>query len=238
MNTSGGFAQYIRVPSAWVVPMPSGLTPREAMIFGTAGFTAALSVHRIIEREGIVPDRGEVLVTGASGGVGCLAVAMLGKLGYNVVAGTGKLDQADWLKQVGATSVISREELDDKSGRPLMKPRWAAVVDTVGGNILASAIKTTQMNGCVTACGLVQSSELHGTVFPFILRGVNLCGIDSGETKMPLRAQMWGRLAGEWKPSPQTLDAITTECALDDINTHIDTILRGGVRGRVVVRVD
>lgn len=241
MNTSGGFAEYIRVPAGWVVPMPNGLIARDAMTLGTAGFTAALCVHQL-QRHDVAPapslsNEGEVLVTGATGGVGCVAVAVLARLGFSVVAATGKADAHDWLRQLGAAQVISRTEADDASSRPMLRERWAGVVDTVGGNILATAIKSTKRRGCVTACGLTQSNELKTTVYPFILRGVTLQGIDSAETPMSLRLQIWQKLAGEWKPSDESLDAIRKACALEDLNPSIEDILHGRVRGRVVVKI-
>ncbi len=235
MNTSGGFAEYIRVPASWVVPLPDGLSLRAAMTLGTAGFTAALCVHQL-QRHDVAPAMGDVLVTGATGGVGCLAVAVLARLGYCVAAATGKTDAHDWLRRLGATQVLSRADVDDAGGRPLLKERWAGVVDTVGGNILATAIKATQRRGCITACGLAQSNALQTTVYPFILRGVTLQGIDSAETPMALRAQIWRNLASAWKPDDTVLDAIRTECALDDLDPFIDDILRGRIRGRVVVK--
>ena len=238
MNTLGGFGETIRVPSSWVVPKPSGLTLRESMIFGTAGFTAGLCVNQLQKHE-ITPDKGEVLVTGASGGVGCLAVAMLAKLGHRVVAATGKDDARDWLMHIGASSVMSRAEADDASNKPMLRERWAGVVDAVGGNILASAIKATKRDGCVTACGLTQSAELHTTVYPFILRGVALVGVDSSETPMPLRREIWHQLAStglaDKRMGASVLDAIAEMVTLDDLNGKIDLILQGRVRGRVVV---
>ena len=159
MNTPGGFGQYIRVPAEWIVPLPAGLGLRESMVCGTAGFTAAMSVHRL-EGHGVVPDSGEILVTGATGGVGSLAVAILAGLGYKVVAATGKPDRKQFLLDVGAAEVVSRSEVDDAGGRPLLAERWAGVVDTVGGDILATAIKATRNRGIVTCCGLVASAEL------------------------------------------------------------------------------
>lgn len=236
MNTAGGFAEYIRVPAEWVMPLPASLSLRDAMTLGTAGFTAALCVHQL-QRHEVVRANGEVLVTGASGGVGCVAVALLARLGYRVVAATGKAEAQDWLRQLGAVEVVGRNEVDDASGRPLLRERWAGVVDTVGGTILATAIKSTKRDGCVTACGLTQSHELHTTVYPFILRGVTLQGIDSVETPMTLRKPLWQRLAGEWALGGDALDAIRIEHALSDINPFIDDILHGRIRGRVVVKI-
>jgi putative YhdH/YhfP family quinone oxidoreductase len=234
MNTPGGFGQYIRVPAAWVVKRPDGLTLRESMAFGTAGFTAALSVHQL-QRHEVTPESGDVLVTGASGGVGSLAVAILSKLGYRVVAATGKAEAHDWLRALGAQEILSRDDTRDASGKALLKERWAGVVDAVGGDILATAIKATRRGGCVACCGNVASPELHTTVYPFILRGVTLQGIDSATADMPLRTQIWGRLAEEWKPSPAALAAIARDITLGELPPLIDAILQGALRGRVVV---
>jgi putative YhdH/YhfP family quinone oxidoreductase len=236
MNTAGGFAEYIRVPAAWVVPMPAGLNARDAMTIGTAGFTAALCVHQL-QRHDIAPAMGEVLVTGATGGVGCMAVALLARLGYTVVAATGKAGAQDWLRQLGATHVLSREDVDDASTRPLLRERWAGVIDTVGGNILATAIKSAQRNGCVTACGLTQSHELKTTVYPFILRGVALQGVDSVETPIPMRQHLWQNLAGDWRLGEAAFNAIRTESDLSSLNPYIDDILHGRIRGRVLVKM-
>jgi putative YhdH/YhfP family quinone oxidoreductase len=232
MNTWGGFAEYIRVPAAWVMPLPQGMTRRESMMFGTAGFTAALSVDALV-RQGVEPGSGEVLVTGATGGVGSLAVAILAKLGYSVVAVTGKPDQHDYLRSLGAATIVPRDEVDDRSDKPLLKGRWAGVVDTVGGNTLASVLKATRYGGCVTACGLVGGNDLITTVYPFILRGVSLVGIDSVNCPMSTRVRLWEKLAGEWKP-PQ-LDAIASVISLEQVSAAIDRILAGQVTGRIVV---
>lgn len=234
MNTPGGFGQYIRVPSAWVVRKPEGLTLRESMALGTAGLTAALSVHQL-QRHALTPEQGDVLVTGASGGVGCLTVAILSKLGYRVVAATGKADAGDWLKQLGAQAVLSRDDLRSLSSKALLKERWAGVVDVVGGDILATAIKATRRGGCVVCCGNVASPELHITVYPFILRGVTLQGVDSAEMPMALRLQMWHNLANSWKPSLTVFEAMARTVTLAGLDPMIDAILQGGIRGRIVV---
>jgi acrylyl-CoA reductase (NADPH) len=230
----GGWAQYVRVPSEWVIPLPQGLSLASAMQLGTAGFTAALSVDAI-KRHEISPESGEIVVTGATGGVGCLAVAMLAKLGYTVVAVTGKADRHDWLKHLGAARVIGRGDVDVKGGNPLLKAVWAGAVDTVGGNVLATLLRSTHIGGCVTACGLVAGPELATTVFPFILRGVTLCGIDSGWTKRERRLELWRRMANEWKPD--RLADVSTEVALKDVDEPVKRILAGGIAGRTVVRV-
>jgi len=232
MNTPGGFGQYISIPSGWAVKLPQGLSLRDSMAYGTAGFTAALCVMRLMAF-GLAKDSGEVLVTGATGGVGSIAVGILAKLGFNVVAATGKMGEKDFLTGLGAKAVISREEASDTSGRPLQKVRWAGVVDTVGGNILATAIKTAKSGGLVAACGNAMSADLAITVYPFILRGVSLLGVDSVEVPMTTRLRAWQKLARDWK-----LDLskdLITECSLDELNPKIDRILKGGIRGRVVV---
>jgi acrylyl-CoA reductase (NADPH) len=230
----GGWGQYVRVPAEWVVPLPQGLSLAGAMQLGTAGFTAALSVDAIKFHE-ITPQWGEIVVTGATGGVGCLAVAILAKLGYTVVAVTGKADRHDWLKQLGAARVIGRGDVDVKGGNPLLKAVWAGAVDTVGGNVLATLLRTTHIGGCVTACGLVAGPELATTVFPFILRGLTLCGIDSGWTKRERRLELWRRMANEWKPD--RLAEVSTEVALADVDEPVKRILAGGIAGRTVVRI-
>jgi len=234
MNTAGGFGQYIRVPAAWVVPLPEGLTLRESMIYGTAGLTAGLSLQRLVD-QGLAPQRGEVLVTGATGGVGSTAVGILAKAGYQVVAATGKTDEASFLTNLGAAEVIHRDEVNDSSSRPLLKGRWAGVIDTVGGDILATAIKSTQYGGSLACCGLVASADLPTTVYPFILRGVSLLGIDSGNCDMNLRRSVWQHLAGDWKP--EQLSSLAVERSLAELSPEIDRILAGQQRGRIVVNL-
>lgn len=233
MNTSGAFAEYIRVPAEWVVKLPSNLTLKESMIYGTAGFTAAWSIHQL-QHSGLRPDQGEVLVTGATGGVGCLGVALLAKLGYRVVAGTGKPEAEAFLRKIGATDIIEREQLQDTSKRPLLKTRWAGVLDTVGGNILETAIRSCQYGGQVACCGLVASNELNLTVFPFILRGVNLLGIDSAARPMDMRLKLWDLMANAWKVD--VLQDILIDTTLEELNdSYFDKVLQGKVRGHVVV---
>ena len=233
VNTSGGFGQYIRVPAEWVVKLPEGLTTRESMIYGTAGFTAAQSIYKM-ERNGVSPSDGEILVTGATGGVGSIAVAMLAKIGYDVIASTGKTDQESYLKEIGAKEVISREDSIDLS-RPLLKGRWAGVVDTVGGDILATAIHSTKQHGTITACGNVAGHQLNTNVYPFILRGVDLLGVDSQNYPMDKRVEIWNKMANEWKLD--NLDLICNEISLEQLNENIDLILEGKQKGRVLINL-
>jgi putative YhdH/YhfP family quinone oxidoreductase len=234
MNTSGGFAQYIRVPAAWVVPLPAGLDLREAMIFGTAGFTAGMSVMALTRS--VPADRGDVLVTGATGGVGSLSVALLAKLGYSVTAVSGKSEAEPFLKGLGVRNILSRNEATLGHERPILKGIWAGVIDTVGGEILAAAVKSTDLQGVVTCCGNVASPDLPLTVFPFILRGVSLIGIDSQNCPMEQRRAVWQRLASDWKPA--RLDELCQEVSLDQLGEQIDLILRGGQTGRIIVKMN
>jgi len=234
MNTSGGFGEYIRVPADWVVPLPEGMTFKEASIYGVAGFTAALSVDAL-QKHGVSPEQGEIVVTGSTGGVGSVSVALLSLLGYTVVASTGKKEESEFLLRLGASEIISREEVNDESKKPLLRERWAGAVDTVGGTTLAALLKAAKRGGAVAATGLVASSELSTTVFPFILRGVSLLGIDSGFTPTKLRLEIWNKLAGIWK-IPQ-LEQLTIDCTLEELDPEIDKILAGGQRGRVVVNL-
>lgn len=233
MNTWGGFAEYVRVPAAWVVPLPAGLTLRESMILGTAGLTAGLCIQAL-QQQGVMPEKGEILVTGATGGVGSLAIAILAKLGYTVVAVTGKTDQHGYLKTLGTTEILNRHEVNDLNQKPLLKERWAGVVDTTGGNILATALKSARYGGCVTACGLVGGADLPTTVYPFILRGVKLIGIDSAQCPMSLRSKVWQQLASDWKPD--NLEAIATEINLAQLPEKISAMLSGKNIGRVLVK--
>ena len=235
MNTSGAWAERIRVPASWVVKCPASLSLKESMIYGTAGFTAAQAVLHL-QHAGLTPQQGEVLVTGATGGVGSFGVAFLSQLGYHVVAATGKMQAAEFLHRLGAKEVVGREAVQDSSNRPLLKGRWAGVFDTVGGALLTTALKSTQYRGRVACCGLVASSDLPLTVFPFILRGVSLLGIDSAQCPMDIRLKVWDLLAHEWKVS--NLSQIGIDCNLTELNkVYIDKILCGQIQGRVVVKI-
>ncbi|MBU2977630.1 YhdH/YhfP family quinone oxidoreductase [Alteromonas sp. C1M14] len=235
MNTPGGFGEKIRVPADWVVPLPQGLSTRDAMVIGTAGFTAALSVQALIDG-GVKKEDGDILVTGATGGVGSVAVALLSKAGYRVVALTGKADKHAFLQSLGASEIIGRETLLENKERPMLKERWAGAVDCVGGDYLAAAIKSTRYGGAVTCCGLTASPELPINVFPFILRGVSLLGIDSVQCPMPPRLALWKKLATEWQLD--CLDALTEEIELSQLDPYLDKILAGKVSGRVIVAIN
>jgi len=234
MNTAGGYGQYIRVPAGWVVPLPEGLTVREAMVYGTAGFTAALSVWEIVQN-GVKPDDGSILVSGATGGVGSIAVSILSKLGYSVTAVNGVVDETDYLKKIGARDVISIEEATDTSGRPLLKSLWAGGIDTVGGEILATTLKTVGSWSTVTCCGNVASPDLPTNVYPFILRGVRLVGIDSQNCPMPIRREIWNKIASAWKID--WLDTLTTEASFDELDSKIEMMLQGKHLGRTIIKM-
>ena len=234
MNTAGGYGGYIRIPSSWAIPLPEGLTLRECMALGTAGLTAGLSVLKLTNA-GIRPEDGEILVTGATGGVGSLTVGILAKAGYRVIAATGKSADAWFLRDLGAADVIDRGQVTAGAERPMMKERWAGAVDVVGGGTLAAAVKSVHYGGVITCCGLVGSAELPLTVYPFIMRGVSLLGIDSALCPIDLRRQVWQRLAGEWRID--RIDSLVTEVGLEGVEEKIQAILRGGIRGRVVVNL-
>lgn len=230
----GGWAERIRVPADWVVPLPPSMSTRTAMIYGTAGFTAAQCVREIIRNE-VSPDRGPIAVTGATGGVGCLAVAILAKLGYRVTASTGKSSASDWLRNLGATEVVGRGEVLNDPKRPLSSARFQGGVDTVGGETLASLLRSIDVNGCVAACGLVGGVDLPTTIYPFILRGVRLAGITSALCPMNQRLEIWEKLTSEW--SIDTLDMLTTEISLEELPAYVKNILAGQVQGRTVISV-
>lgn len=235
VSTFGGYSKYIRVPRDWVVKCPRGLSLREAMIIGTAGFTAALSVYKLVN-QGIKPDMGDILVTGATGGVGSVAVAILAKLGYNVYGASGKLTEKEYLLKLGAKDLIDRSTLDDQSGRPLLKGRFMGVIDTVGGNILATALKSTEYGGVVTACGNAMSHELPTTVFPFILKGVSLLGVDSVLCPKALREEVWQLLGSTWKI--EHLEEVVNEVSLEELSEQIDLIFKGQLKGRTLVNLN
>ena len=228
----GAWAEYLRTPGDWVVPLVRGLSLREAMIYGSAGVTAVLCIQAL-QRHGVQPECGEVVVTGATGGVGCFAVIMLAQLGYEVAAVTGKSGEHERLRRWGARRVLPREEVDRDRGKPLLSARWAGAVDTVGGWTLATLLRQTGKLGCVAACGLVGGAELPLTVYPFILRGVTLAGIDAttcfGMGSLPV----WEKLAGAWRVAQ--LETLATTIGLRQLDAYVQKILRGEVVGRVVV---
>jgi len=232
MNTPGGFGRYISVPASWVMPLPPELSPLEAMQIGTAGFTAAQCVHRLMAL-GIQAEDGPVLVTGATGGVGSLAVRLLASLHFEVAAVTGKVDQHGFLHDIGAAHVIERKNFSFSSRKMLLRERWAGVVDTVGGGLLTAAVKGTRYDGVVTCCGNVASAELPLNVYPFILRGITLSGIDSAQCPMERRKMIWNKLATIWRFSG--LDELSRNVGLRQLDEEIERMLQGKARGRVVV---
>ena len=230
----GGLSQRARVDGDWLVRAPEAFDLRQTMAIGTAGYTAMLCVLAL-ERQGVTPAAGEVLVTGASGGVGSIAIAVLAKLGYSVTASTGKLDQGDYLRSLGASAVIDRNELS-QPGKPLQKERWAAVVDSVGSHTLVNACAQTRYRGTIAACGLAQGMDFPATMAPFILRGVTLCGVESVMAPKPLRLEAWARLARDL--DPRKLELMTTGIVLGEAIDAAERILAGQVRGRIVVDVN
>lgn len=231
----GGYSEYARIPSGWIVPLPEGLTLKEAMIIGTAGFTAALSVQAL-EEQHITPDQGKVLVTGATGGVGSFAVAILSTLGYAVEASTGKQSATDYLKELGAETILSREEVYDGKIRALGKQRWSAAVDPVGGEQLASILSQINYGGSVAVSGLTGGGNVPTSVFPFILRGVNLLGIDSVECPMEKRESVWQALASKYKPA-NLEQLISDEVTLEQLPDVLPILLKGGATGRYLVKL-
>jgi acrylyl-CoA reductase (NADPH) len=229
----GGYAEQVRVPADWVVPLPQGLSLFDAMALGTAGFTAALSVHRLEQNE-MRPENGTVIVTGATGGVSSLAIQMLAQLGYHVVALTGKGSEHDYLKALGAAEILSRKDLVMGS-RPLEKAQWAGALDSVGGETLAWLTRTMQQNGAIASFGNAGGIELNTTVLPFILRGVKLLGVDSAATAMPLRKQMWQRLATDLKP--KSLNQVAHVVPFKELPQIFPQLLQGKQRGRAVVEI-
>lgn len=233
-NTYGGFGEFIRVPANWIVPLPQDLSLRESMIIGTAGFTAAIGVHHL-QHNNVNPQSGDILVTGATGGVGVMAVAILSKLGYSVTAATGKMDQKNFLLDIGASEVIPRDQVQDESSRPLLNSKWAGAIDSVGGIMLDTTLRQTTHNGTVACCGNVLGHELHTNVYPFILRGVHLAGMDSGNCEIELRKKLWQKLSNEWKP--ENVEQLSKECSLEKLDCEIGRILSGQQIGRVLVNL-
>ncbi|MFF5399829.1 acryloyl-CoA reductase [Peribacillus butanolivorans] len=235
VSQSGGYSEFARVPAEWIVPLPEGLTLKEAMVIGTAGFTAALSVLRL-EENNLTPDQGSVLVTGATGGVGSFAVSILSKLGYSVEASTGKESEHGYLKEIGASTIVSREDVYNGKLRALGKQKWSGAVDPVGGEPLASVLSQIQYGGSVAVSGLTAGTNLPATVFPFILRGVNLLGIDSVNCPMDTRLKVWQRLATDFKLA-HLEQLIQQEITLKDLPDVLPTLLKGEARGRTIVKL-
>ena len=235
MNTSGGFSQYIRVPSAWLIRRPKGLSLRESMLLGTAGLTAALCVEKL-EQSGLNKSAGPVLVTGATGGVGSIAVALLHRLGYSVAASTGKHEQGEFLRQIAAQQIVPRHELEEGSDKPMLKERWAGAVDTVGGEILFNVVKSLRYGASAACCGLTAGVGFKANVLPFILRGVNLLGVDSVELPLVVKASMWDKLSLQWKM--ENLDGLASEVSLEQLPEAIGQMLAGKLVGRLLVRID
>jgi len=233
MNTPGGFGQYIRVPAEWVVKLPDGLSMKESMIIGTAGFTAGISLLRLSEL--IKPDDGKILVSGATGGVGSVSLSLLSKLGYETASITGKESEYDFLRSLGSKEIKSRDEFMLPDKRPLLSAQYAGAIDTVGGTILENILKTLKPLGAVTTCGSISSTQLNTTVFPFILRGITLIGISAQNYPSTGRKVLWNKLANEWKPD--NLLKLYTEIELDDVISHIHLMLDGKLKGRTIVNM-
>ena len=234
MNTNGGHAQFVKIPASWVARIPDAITDKEIMTFGTAGLTAALSINELIDN-GVKPESGSILVTGATGGVGSIAVSILSKIGFTVVAISGKEEKTDYLKRIGASEVILRDTFNEEAKKPMMGEKYAGVVDTVGGEVLANALKYIKYDGVATCCGLTSSHELNTNVFPFILRGVRLIGIDSVECKLEKKQAAWEKIASKWKID--TLSSITNEITLNEIKDAYSLLLAGKAVGRYVVKI-
>ena len=234
MNTNGGHAEFVKIPADWVARIPDAITDKEIMTFGTAGLTAALSVNELMDN-GVKPESGSILVTGATGGVGSIAVSILSKIGFTVVAISGKEEKIDYLKRIGASEVILRDTFNEEAKKPMMAEKYAGVVDTVGGEVLANALKYIKYDGVATCCGLTSSHELNTNVFPFILRGVRLIGIDSVECKLEKKQAAWEKIASKWKID--TLSNITNEITLNEVKDAYSLLLAGKAVGRYVVRI-
>ena len=234
METDGGLAEFIRVPATWAVALPAGLSARDSMVLGTAGLTAGLCVSKLLMAGATAAD-GKVVVTGATGGVGSVAVALLAKLGFQVVASTSKVSQHDLLKSLGASEIIDRETLAEAQRKPMLKPQWQNAVDCVGGDTLVNLLKSLERSGSVACCGLVGSADLPATVLPFILRDVNLLGVDSVEIPLARKQHIWEMFSKEWKLA--CLDQLATEIQLEQVPEYLDKIIKGENIGRTVVRI-
>lgn len=234
MNTNGGHAQFVKVPSSWAIRTPDSISDKEIMAYGTAGLTAALSIQELL-KNGINPEESKVLVTGSTGGVGSISIAILSKLGFNVTAITTKINKKEYLISIGAKDIITIEDFMQNSNKPLLGTNYNAVIDTVGGDILAQALKQLKYDGVATCCGLTASYELNTNVYPFILRGVRLIGIDSVECKLEKKQSAWEKLAGYWAIS--CIESIIKEISLDEIKEAYSELLEGKASGRYVVKI-
>lgn len=234
MNTDGGLAEYIRIPASWAVTLPEGLSMRESMILGTAGLTAALCVQKLLSA-GAKPEDGDVIVTGSTGGVGTIAIALLAKLGFSVTAATGKLEASQRLNDLGANCVIERDSLNEFGSKPMVKPQWAHAVDTLGGDYMFNVIKALQYGGSLAACGLASAADFKGNVFPFILRNVNLLGVDSVELPLSAKADVWQKFASEFKL--EGLGAMAEEISLEQVPQYLERIFNGNALGRYLVNL-
>ena len=233
MNTDGGLGQYIRVPSDWIVPLPDGMSLFQAMIYGTAGFTAALGLW-LLERNGQQPEHGKIVVTGATGGVGSMAVAIVSQAGYDVIASTGKKDSEEqYLKELGATDIVDRNFVDIQTDKLLLKSKWAGGIDTVGGNTLHTLLKACEPYGNIACCGLVQSPNLNISVYPFIINGISLLGIATAENPLHQKIEIWEKLNGKWAV-PQ-LEKMSEVISLNKVSEYVDLMMKGNTKGRIVV---
>ncbi|MDK1023670.1 MAG: YhdH/YhfP family quinone oxidoreductase [Gammaproteobacteria bacterium] len=235
MNTAGGFGQLIRVPGSWAVKLPQGMSLEDSMILGTAGLTAGLCVDKLIQM-GASPTDGPVLVTGATGGVGSVAVMLLAKLGYEIVALSGKADKEQFLRTLGASSVVGRAALSEENKKSMLATDWAHAIDVVGGNILSNVIKSLKPGGSVAICGLVASPAFDATVLPFILRGINVLGVDSVEIPLQKKVEIWNKFAADWKL--EELQSLATESNLEGLSAAINTIFSGQMVGRTIVNLN
>ena len=235
MNTSGGYSQYISVPKEWILKLPDNFSLRDSMIYGTAGLTAGLSVYQLI-KSGITPDLGNILVTGSTGGVGSLAITILSSLGYTVTALTGKKETKDFLLKLGANEVIFRKDFNINSEKLLLKEKYSGVIDTVGGETLSNAIKSTKYGGVVTCCGNVSSHILSTSIYPFILRGVSLIGIDSVQCSTDIRKEIWNKLSKEWKNS--SIENLVQEISMEELVISLKNFLFEDHTGRKIVNLD
>lgn len=233
MNTAGGFGQYIRIPAEWVVKLPIGLTLKESMIIGTAGFTAGISISRLVEL--VKPSDGKVLVSGATGGVGSVALSILSKIGYDAVAISGKDTEYEFINSLGAVEIFPRSQFQEVDTRPMLSAQYAGAIDTVGGPILENILKSLQPLGAVTTCGSVSSTQLNMTVFPFILRGISLIGISAQNYPTSLRSGLWNKLANEWKPD--NIVDLYNEISISEINEAVSRILVGKLKGRTIIKM-